>query len=161
MSDRLRMWLQELWNVVETTSLGRLAEHQFGAAGHDSGALEREDLLGNPGQICCDFVTQYLSAIVQHESFLSLEQEQLTRVLRSGLAVVPTERLMESVHKWVDAKCLSWLERTEQAEAAAAPESSGVRQSQSAAIMALKPPGAGQLQADQSPLSEQQKNFER
>jgi hypothetical protein len=94
----------ELWNAVETTSLGRLAEAIYGAAGRESGANEREDLLGNPGQICCDFVTQYLSAIVQTEAFLSLGHEQLQQVLLSGLAVVPTERLMESVHQWVAAR---------------------------------------------------------
>ena len=49
-------------------------------ARRESGANEREDLLGNPGQICCDFVTQYLSAIVQTEAFLRLGHEQLKQV---------------------------------------------------------------------------------
>eukprot|EP01045_Picozoa_sp_COSAG04_P002379 COSAG04_NODE_86_length_27446_cov_79.885046_18_plen_227_part_00 len=54
--------------------------------------------------LLCDFVSGYLSAIVQHESFLRLEQPLLYRVLSTGLAVVPTDRLMEAVHKWVDAR---------------------------------------------------------
>ena len=76
----------------------------YGAAGRDSGADEREDLLGNPHQTCCDFVTTYLSAIVQHESFLELEPRLLARVLSSGLVSVPTDRLTESVYRWVDAR---------------------------------------------------------
>ena len=63
--------------MVENSSLGRLADSLYGAAGRDSGADEREDLLGNPHQTCCDFVTTYLSAIVQHESFLELEPRRL------------------------------------------------------------------------------------
>jgi len=90
--------------VVENSSLGRLADSLYGAAGRDSGADEREDLLGNPHQTCCDFVTTYLSAIVQHESFLELEPRLLARVLSSGLVSVPTDRLTESVYRWVDAR---------------------------------------------------------
>jgi hypothetical protein len=90
--------------VVENSSLGRLADSLYGAAGRDSGADERDDLLGNPHQTCCDFVTTYLSAIVQHESFLELEPRLLARVLSSGLVSVPTDRLTESVYRWVDAR---------------------------------------------------------
>lgn len=90
--------------MVENSSLGRLADSLYGAAGRDSGADEREDLLGNPHQTCCDFVTTYLSAIVQHESFLELEPRLLARVLSSGLVSVPTDRLTESVYRWVDAR---------------------------------------------------------
>ena len=54
--------------------------------------------------LLCDFVSGYLSAIVQHESFRRLEQPLLYRVLSTGLAVVPTDRLMEAVHKWADAR---------------------------------------------------------
>lgn len=93
-----------LWNVVESSPLGRLADSLYGAGDRDSGAAEREDLLGNPSQLCCDFCTTYLSAIVQHESFLALQPELLARVLSSGLASVPTDRLVESVHQWVDAR---------------------------------------------------------
>jgi hypothetical protein len=93
-----------LWNVVESTSLGRLADTLYGATGSASGAKEREDLLGNPHQACCDFCTTYLSAIIQHESFLELEPNLLARVLSSGLVSVPTDRLTESVHRWVDAR---------------------------------------------------------
>ena len=81
-----------------------MADSLYGAAGRDSGADEREDLLGNPHQTCCDFVITYLSAIVQHESFLQLEPRLLARVLSSGLVSVPTDRLTESVYRWVDAR---------------------------------------------------------
>ena len=93
-----------LWNLVESSSLGRLADTLYGAAGPASGAEEREDLLGNPQQTCCDFCTTYLSAIVQHESFLELEPNLLARVLSSGLVSMPTDRLTDSVHRWVDAR---------------------------------------------------------
>jgi hypothetical protein len=93
-----------LWNVVESSSLGRLADTLYGAAGSASGAEEREDLLGNPQQTCCDFCTTYLSAIVQHKSFLELEPNLLARVLSSGLVSLPTDRLTESVHQWVEAR---------------------------------------------------------
>jgi hypothetical protein len=90
----------ELWNVVASTSLGSMAQQVWGAAGTDT--AEREDLLGNPTGLCCDFVTKYFSAVVQTDGFLQLGGALLLEVLRPGLVTVPTQPLMEAVRAWVD-----------------------------------------------------------